>query len=83
MMVVDGRKYRYQGTIPMTMSPWRSRISARFFSNSGNCARTVPLDAPWEAKRAVEWDRISLAKWLDDNVLSKPARQLLEMAIAG
>lgn len=83
MMVVDGRKYRYQGTIPMTMSPWAVANLGTVFLELGELCKTVPLDAPWEAKRAVEWDRISLAKWLDDNVLSKPARQLLEMAIAG
>ncbi|MBM4481194.1 monoamine oxidase, partial [Rhodococcus hoagii] len=74
MMVVDGRKYRYQGTIPMTMSPWAVANLGTVFLELGELCKTVPLDAPWEAKRAVEWDRISLAKWLDDNVLSKPAR---------
>ncbi|PTR26466.1 monoamine oxidase [Rhodococcus sp. OK519] len=83
MMVVDGKQYRYQGTIPMTMSPWAVANLGTVFLELGELCKTIPLDAPWEAKRAAEWDRISLAKWLDDNVLSKPARELLEMAIAG
>ncbi|MGO4200392.1 flavin monoamine oxidase family protein [Rhodococcus sp. TAF43] len=83
MMMVDGKKYRYQGTIPMTMSPWAVANLGAVFLELGELCKSIPLDAPWEAKRAAEWDRISLAKWLDDNVLSKPAHELLEMAIAG
>lgn len=83
MMMVDGKKYRYQGTIPMTMSPWAVANLGTVFLELGELCKSIPLDAPWEAKRAAEWDRISLAKWLDDNVLSKPAHELLEMAIAG
>ncbi|QBJ98020.1 FAD-dependent oxidoreductase [Rhodococcus sp. ABRD24] len=83
MMVVDGKQYRYRGTIPMTMSTWAVANLGAVFLELGELCKTIPLDAPWEAKRAAEWDRISLAKWLDDNVVSRPARELLEMAIAG
>jgi monoamine oxidase len=42
-----------------------------------------PLDAPREAKNAQKWDQISLAKWLSNHTLSKPAHALLETAISG
>ena len=45
--------------------------------------KSTPLDAPWEAKNAQKWDQISLAKWLSNHTLSKPAHALLETAIAG
>jgi monoamine oxidase len=45
--------------------------------------KTIPREAPWEAKDAAEWDRISLGDWLERNVLSKAAREMLDMALAG
>ncbi len=83
MMVVDGKQYRYQGTIPWTMSPWASvNLGAGVFEINHMC-QSVPLEAPWEAKKAEKWDRITLAQWLDDNIMSKAAHDLLETAVAG
>jgi monoamine oxidase len=45
--------------------------------------RSIPKQAPWKARKAVEWDRISLAAWLDKNILSQQARDMLDLALAG
>ncbi|BAV41108.1 flavin monoamine oxidase family protein [Mycobacterium ulcerans] len=83
MMVVDGKQYRYQGTIPRTLSPLASmNLGTAMFEISQMC-KTIPLEAPWEAKRAAKWDRMTLAQWLRNNVKSKAAHDLLETAIAG
>ena len=83
MMVVDGKQYRYHGTIPWTMSPWASlNLGAGFFELSQLC-KSVPLEAPWEAKKAAKWDRMTLAQWLDKNVMSKAAHDLLDTAVSG
>lgn len=39
MMVVDGKQYRYQGTIPRTLSPLASMNLAQPCSKSARCAR--------------------------------------------
>ncbi|MFE3000181.1 flavin monoamine oxidase family protein [Nocardia sp. NPDC059246] len=83
MMVVDGKQYRYSGTIPWTMSPWASMNLGASFVELGHMCKSIPLEAPWEAKKADKWDRMSLAQWLDRTVWSKPAHDLLETAIAG
>jgi monoamine oxidase len=83
MMVVDGKQHRYTGTIPLTMSPWAVANMGAVFLEMGQMCKSIPLDAPWEAKNAEKWDQISLAKWLNSNTLSKPAHDLLETAIAG
>jgi len=83
MMIVDGKKHRYSGTIPWTMSPWAvSNLGLGLLSIEKMC-KSIPREAPWEAKRAAEWDRISLGEWLDKNTMSKPARDMLDMALAG
>jgi monoamine oxidase len=83
MMVVDGKKHRYGGTIPWTMSPWAvANLGLGLFAVEKLC-KAVPREAPWEAKDAAELDRISLAEWLDRNTMSKAAREMLDMALAG
>lgn len=46
-------------------------------------AAQVPLEAPWTASKAAEWDDIALHQWLRDNVTSPAARALLARAIEG
>ncbi len=83
MMIVDGKKHRYGGTIPWTMSPWAvANLGIGLLSIEKMC-KAVPREAPWEAKDAAEWDRISLGEWLDKNTMSKQAREMLDMALAG
>jgi monoamine oxidase len=83
MMVVNGKKHRYGGTIPWTMSPWAvTNLGLGLLAIEKMC-KALPREAPWEAKQAAEWDRISLGEWLDKNTMSKPAREMLDMALAG
>ena len=83
MMVVGGKKHRYGATIPWTMSPWAvTNLGFGLLAVDKMC-KAIPREAPWEAKEAAEWDRISLAEWIDKNTMSKPARVMLDMALAG
>jgi monoamine oxidase len=47
-------------------------------------AKQVPVDAPWTAKRAEEWDAHSIAWWLErSGIRSAIGRDLFEMAVQG
>jgi monoamine oxidase len=83
MMVVDGKKHRYGGKIPWTMSPWAAANLGIALATVEQMCKTIPREAPWEAKDAAEWDRISIGDWLERNVLSKAAREMLDMALGG
>jgi monoamine oxidase len=83
MMIVDGKKHRYGGTIPWTMSPWAvTNLGIGLLSIEKMC-ESIPREAPWRAKQVAEWDRISLGEWLDKNTMSKQAHAMLDMALAG
>ncbi|OBG33615.1 FAD-dependent oxidoreductase [Mycobacterium sp. E3198] len=83
MMVLDGKKHRYGGTIPWSMSPWAvTNLGIGLLSIEKMC-KSIPREAPWEAKRAAEWDRISLGEWIENNTMSKAAREMLDMALSG
>ena len=83
MVVVDGKKHRYGGTIPWSMSPWAVANLGIGLAEVQDMCKAIPREAPWEAKKAEEWDRISLSEWLHKNTLSRPAHKMLEMALAG
>jgi monoamine oxidase len=46
-------------------------------------AAEVPVEAPWLAPRAVEWDVITAGTWYDEQNLSPVARTLLEICTVG
>ncbi|MDX1889672.1 flavin monoamine oxidase family protein [Mycolicibacterium sp. 050158] len=46
-------------------------------------AADVPVEAPWLAPRADEWDVISAGTWFDEQGLSPVARTLLEICTVG
>ena len=80
LVFVNDRSKRYRGTIPrvallslldLGLAQWRLE----------SMAKQVPLDAPWKAKRAAEWDAQSLGDWLDRNVKTKTARALFEAGL--
>lgn len=83
MMIIDGKQHRYAGTIPWTVSPWATTNLGVGLLKVRQMCRSIPLQAPWEARKAAEWDRISLAAWLDKNLWSAQARDMLDMALAG
>lgn len=83
MMFVDGRKYRYTGTIPLSMSPWAVANIGTVFLELTQMCKSIPVDAPWSAAKAHKWDRLSWAAWLDRHTMSKSARELLDHAVAG
>lgn len=46
-------------------------------------AAEVPVDAPWSAPRALEWDAVTAGAWYDAQGLSPVARSLLEICTVG
>ena len=83
MMIVDGKQHRYAGTIPWTGSPWATMNLGVGLIKVRQMCRSIPLEAPWRARKATQWDQVSLASWLDKNLLSRQARDMLDMALAG
>ncbi|OBA92596.1 monoamine oxidase [Mycobacteriaceae bacterium 1482268.1] len=83
MMVVNGKQSRYRGTVPLTLNPWATvNLGAAMFE-LGQMCKAIPLEEPWNAKKAVKWDSMTVAQWLDRHVRSVVARDLLETAIGG
>jgi monoamine oxidase len=78
----NGRVRRYRGTIP--------RISPAALADLGQAqlrldqmARRVPLDAPWKAARAAQWDRTTFGAWLARNTATAGAREAMRVVCEG
>ncbi|GBG39447.1 flavin monoamine oxidase family protein [Mycobacterium montefiorense] len=83
MMIVGGKKHRYGGTIPWTVSPWAVANLGLGLAAIEKMCKEIPREAPWEAKKAAEWDRISIGEWIHKKTASKEAAEMLDMAFAG
>jgi monoamine oxidase len=83
LLVGEGRTRRYTGLIPK-ISPLAVLTLALAQRRINKMARQVPLDAPWIAPRAAEWDARSIASWLEHaGIRTSIARDLFETAVRG
>ncbi|HTY97040.1 MAG TPA: FAD-dependent oxidoreductase [Solirubrobacteraceae bacterium] len=83
LLLGGGRTRRYTGLIPK-ISPLAVMSIAWAQMKLDRLARQVPLEEPWGARRAREWDSQSVQDWLDRTWLSsRIGRDLFEMAVRG
>ena len=83
-LLIDGdRTRRYTGLIPK-ISPLAVATIALAQTRIDRLAKKLPLDEPWTAARASEWDSRSVASWLErSGIRTTIARDLFEMAVRG
>ena len=75
-----GRVRRYKGTIPRINIAVLLEIE-RCRRKINRLAREVPLEAPWEAPRAADWDRLTFSEWMRRHAFTGGARMLLTLAV--
>lgn len=74
-----GRQRQYVGTIP----PLRPHVLADYAQAQlrlERMARSVPLEAPWTAKKAREWDATTFGRWVHANTVTEETRLLFTVA---
>jgi monoamine oxidase len=83
LLVDEGRMLRYRGLIPK-ISPLAVLSIVLAQARLDWTAKRVPIDAPWTAKRASEYDARSVAWWFErSGVRTALARDLFDMAVRG
>jgi monoamine oxidase len=81
-LIIDGHVSRYSGTIPNIPEQAKKQLLAGFFALT-EMAKSVPVDAPWKAKSALEWDAQTCQTWIEDNMTDPLAVDFAEQAIGG
>lgn len=83
LLVGGGRIRRYTGLIPK-ISPMAVLTIAAAQWKIDRLARSVPVDEPWKAPRAAEWDVRTVGEWLGaTGIRSDIGRELFQMAVRG
>ncbi|HEY6319665.1 MAG TPA: NAD(P)/FAD-dependent oxidoreductase [Acidimicrobiia bacterium] len=83
LLVENGRTRRYTGLIPK-ISPLAVITIALAQMRIDRLAKRLPIDAPWAARRAAEWDARTVASYVEQTrIRSAIGRDLFEMAVRG
>jgi len=77
-----GKVSAYRGSIPK-IGPFPIGSLAQGMFRLDAMARSVSLDEPWKSKRARSWDSRSVGAWIDAQVPTSTAKQLLGAAVRG
>lgn len=77
---LDGRRRLFRGTVP-SVNPLALASIGWAWWRLDQLAKQVPLEAPWTAPRAAEWDGTTLEAFLRSHAPSATARKLLKYAM--
>ncbi len=80
VLFFNGSRDTYEGTIP-PVSPTALVEAQVAITQLNEMSKSVPLDAPWKAPRAAEWDGQTFETWKLANVLTADGRKLLDLGI--
>jgi monoamine oxidase len=80
----DGMNLEYSDTGPLGTAPPDPTVLADVtltVAQLDDMSTKVPIDAPWTAQSAVEWDSQSLQTWIENNTTPNPRfRDLIQIA---
>jgi monoamine oxidase len=78
----DGKLTPYTGLIPPSTDPTAPiELGEVILPEIDNMAKTVPLDAPWTAPNAVQWDSMTVDTWVKQNMHSLDGPKLFSLAV--
>jgi len=80
VLYFNGSRATYSGAVP-PVDPAALAEAELAIVEFDNMAKEVPLDAPWTAARAKEWDGKTVETWKLENIHSPDGRKLIDLAI--
>ena len=81
--VADGQRSTFSDTTPTGSAPLDPAILADLatvVAQLDEMSKAVPVDAPWQAQNAFEWDHQSLETWIRANSTNERFRQVARLA---
>ncbi len=78
----DGKGTPYTGIIPPSDDPQAViQLGTVALPKIDSMAKTVPLDAPYDAPQAKAWDSITVDSWAEQNISSTKGRAIFALAV--
>jgi monoamine oxidase len=82
-LIIDGQVTQFDGTTVPNLPAGATADLVGAIGKLTAMAATVPVDAPWDAPEAEDWDSQTAKTWLDNNVSDPTARSFLSIAVGG
>ncbi len=83
LYIANGQRQRFTDTGPTGSAPPDPTVLpdlAQLVLRLDSMSQQVPVDAPWTAPKAVEWDSITLQQFIDQNTVTPQFRALVPVA---
>ena len=80
VLEIGGDLTRYTGTIPR-LRPHAMADVGQAMLRLDRMARKVPVEAPWTAPKAKQWDSQTVWSWMRRNMATRAGRDMLEIAV--
>ncbi len=82
LLEYGGRRISYTGTIPKLGPHVLADVGQAMFRLDRMAGR-VPLEAPWTAPKAQQWDSQTVWSWMRRNMATRAGRAMLEVGVEG
>ena len=80
VLLLNGRRSRYPADPGLSPDPEFQEAILTAIAKFDPMAAEVPVDAPWKAPRAEEWDAITLEAWKQQNLTTPGSKKLFDIA---
>jgi monoamine oxidase len=80
VLLLNGQRSLYPATPGVSPDPDYTNAVITGITKLDPMSAEVPLDNPWKAPRAAEWDRTTLEQWLQQNLPNATQRHLWAIA---
>ena len=83
LYIANGQRQRFSDTGPTGSAPPDPTVLpdlAQLVLRLDSMSQQVPVDAPWTAPKAAEWDSITLQQFIDQNTVTPQFRALVPVA---
>lgn len=77
---IQGNRRVYNGVLPWTGLFSTGEVGIAML-RLDSMANDVPLESPWAAKKAAEWDAQTMQGWIDSNLFTDSGRSLMRLAV--
>jgi monoamine oxidase len=80
VLVLGGRRSLYAADPGLSPDPQFQEAILRAITRLDPMVAEVPIEAPWKARRAEEWDDLTLEAWKQQNLSREGATKLFDVA---
>ena len=83
VVFIDERRLRYKGDYPTKINPLVLADFGQALYRVERLAQRVPLEKPWTARKAREWDSQTFESWVRRNTRTRKGRLFFQATVEG